>query len=208
MALRIAREMPLLALEEAAWRVGYDWFWDVEHDQHVAATQRAVLADASARELVAARQVLLERWMQLRWAAHGQHSMVVSEELARTARTTECLGYTCDDVTVRERTLHVSVPGAVGITLPDDRGRDWPVADMLIASEGDGRQWRVMLEAPSDNPRQQTIAAVMIRWPVGATVGEALDHFDREGVPGIDWRGVWQWMLGVLLTRHPPPTQA
>ncbi|NNC17649.1 hypothetical protein HJC22_18180 [Corallococcus exiguus] len=207
-ARRIAVEMPLLALEEAVWRVGFERFRDAEQDPRVVRTQRAALADASEMELVAARQELLERWMQLRWEVHGRHSMEVPDELARTARNTEVHGYNSDAVTVRERTLHVSVPLVAGITLPDASGRNWPVADMLIASEGDGEQWRVLLEAPEDTPRRQTIAAIRIDWPANVSVGEALDQFDREAAPGVDWRGAWRWILGVVLARQSPPAQA
>ncbi|NBC40454.1 hypothetical protein [Corallococcus exiguus] len=206
MALRIAREMPLLALEDVVGRVGFERFQDAELDPLVTETQLAVLEGKT--DLVWSRQELLERWMQLRWGAHGHHSMVMSDALARTARSTELQGYNCDDVTVRGRTLHVPVPPVAGITLPDATGRDWPVADMLIASEGDGQQWCVLLEAPGDTPQQQTVAAIRIDWPAGVSVGEALDRFDKEAAPGVDWRAAWRWILGVMLARQPPPAQA
>ena len=206
MAARIAREMPLLALEDVVGLVGFERFEDAASEPLVTETQLAVLEGKS--DLVWSRQELLERWMQLRWVVHGHHAMVPSDALARAARDTELQGYCCDDVTVRGRTLHVSVPPIAGVTLPDARGRDWLVADMLISSEGDGQQWRVLLEAPSDTPQQQAVAGLRIDWPAGTSVHEALDRFVREAAPGVDWRGAWRWILGVLLAHQPPPARA
>ncbi|WP_147450284.1 hypothetical protein [Corallococcus carmarthensis] len=198
--------MPLLALEDAVRRVGFERFQDAELDPLVTETQRAVLADAA--DLTMSCRELLERWMQLRWAAHGRHSVTVPNALALAVRGMELHGYTCNDVTVPELTLHVSVPLVAGITLPDASGRDWPVTDMLIASEGNGRQWRVLLEAPGDAPQRQTIAAVRIDWPSGVSVDEAVDRHAREAAPGVDWRGAWRWILGVVLARQSSQTQA
>ncbi|NNB90521.1 hypothetical protein [Corallococcus exiguus] len=200
-ALRLGRQMPLLALEDTVMRVGFERFHDSELDPLLMETKLAVLADES--EVMEVRKLLLKRWMQLRWAAHGQHSLEVSESLARAARSTALTGDNCDDATVRERTLHVLVPHVAAITLPDGRGRDWPVTDMLIASEDGGQQLRVLLEAPGDAPDRQTIAAIRMDWPTGMSIGEALEQHEKEAVPGIDSRTVWRWILGILLARQP-----
>jgi hypothetical protein len=40
------------------------------------------------------------------------------------------------------------------------------------------------------------------------SVSEALDRLDKEAAPGVDWRGAWRWIRGVVLARQSQPAKA
>jgi hypothetical protein len=200
----LGRELVLIALEEAVDRLGFERLRDVELDKHLVATQMDVLAHPD--EVPAMRRLLVQRWMHLRWLAHGRSTFTVSPDVAREARGDSLMAMECAAFAF-PRMLHLRVPLAAELALPDGRGGQWPVTDILLSSEEGGQRLRLLLEAPwKERGRQSTVVSAL-DWPQDATVAEAFQRHGPRAVPGVDWQGAWRLALAGVLAGQARPAE-
>ncbi|WP_342382181.1 hypothetical protein NVS55_40225 (plasmid) [Myxococcus stipitatus] len=153
------------------------------------------------------RQEATLLWLRLRWEATGRHSRSIPPHIAATLSTTELHGYAVADLRLHPPALHLDVPAEAGLLLSDPEGHRWPIAGVLIVEETSPlRLWRIYVEAPTNDGRVVNVLTMQL--PPGP-LDKAVAAHAAHAVPAVDWRSIWTWTLGAVLTGEPlPPSKA
>ncbi|MFP2896573.1 hypothetical protein [Myxococcus sp. AB056] len=205
-ANNIAFQFPFLALEDAARRTGFARLQEATQDDQFIKTVLLVIGDDVGMLSLLQRRAA-QYWMRLVYDATGQTSHTVSPTLAASLRGTELHGYTCEDVRLPVRALHIGVPpDVVGLELPDSDGAKWTATDLLIVEESGPRLWRLCLEALTGEGRSAHV--VTMHLPPGMPLEKAVAQHEAKAAPGLDWRPLWTWAIGAVLSLTPPASRA
>ncbi|MCP3065771.1 hypothetical protein LXT21_44095 [Myxococcus sp. K38C18041901] len=205
----IAMGLPLVAMEESARRTGYLRLQEaLNADETWAAIEAATGADPL--RLGQLQRRLPQMWMRSVWHGTGRQQLAVSLADAPRLQHLELHGYTTDDVRLPgdSRAVHIPVPPAAALVVPDAHGRKWLAAHLLIVEEpAPRRMWRLCLEAGTLDPAPARHVIVM-DLPARTRLDTAVQRHHEKAVRGLDWRPIWTWALGAVLTQSPPTSRA
>ncbi|RKH16525.1 hypothetical protein D7X74_15240 [Corallococcus sp. CA047B] len=201
----LALNFPLLALEDSARRTAFSRLQDAtQDDRFMDAVLHVTRGDLGLVPLLQRRAA--QYWMRLVYDATGQTSHTVAPALAESLRGMELHGYTCDDVRLPGRALHLVVPPDAGLELPDNDRVRWTATDLLIVEESEPRVWRLCLEAPTGEGRSAHVLAMAL--PRRTALDAAMAQHAERAARGADWRPLWTWALGAVLSLAPPTSRA
>lgn len=106
----------------------------------------------------------------------------MAPSFATSLCSTELHDYTCDDVRLPVRALHLVMPPDAGLELPDSDGVRWTAADVLIVEESEPHVWRLCLEAPTGEGRSAHILKMAL--PPRPALNAAMAQNDRKAAVG------------------------
>jgi hypothetical protein len=201
----IAFQLPFLALEDAARRTGFARLQEATQDDQFIKTVLLVIGD-DVEMISFLQRRAAQYWMRLVYDATGQTSHTVAPALAESLRGTELHGYTCDDVRLPVRALHLVVPPDAGLELPDNDRVRWTATDLLIVEESEPRVWRLCLEAPTGDGRSAHVVTMAL--PRRMALDAAMAQHAQKAARGADWRPLWTWALGAVLSLTMPTSRA
>ncbi|NVJ25844.1 hypothetical protein HUW62_31940 [Myxococcus sp. AM011] len=204
-AAYVLSTVPLVALEEAARRTGHRRLRDAIDD---AAYQEALYVALSFHpelESTLSRGAI-QYWLRLAWEDGGRDTRSVPPTLAAQLRTMELHGYRTDDLRLPHRGLHLAVPPEAGLELSDSNRVKWTATDLLIVEESEPHLWRLCIEALTSEGRSAHVLTMHL--PPGMSLDAAVAQHEAKAAPGFDWRPLWTWALGAVLSLTPPASRA
>ncbi|WP_408891525.1 hypothetical protein ACJ2CR_18880 [Myxococcus faecalis] len=204
-AAYVLSTVTLVALEGAARRTGHRRLRDAIDD---AAYQEAVYVALSFHpELEATlNRGAIQYWLRLAWEEGGRDTRTVPATLAAQLRTMELHGYRTDDLRLPHRGLHLAVPSEAGLELSASNRVKWTATDPHIVVESEPHLWLLCLEALTGEGRADHVLTMNL--PPGMALETSIAQHEAKAAPNFDWRPLWTWAIGAVLSLTPPASQA